>query len=82
MSSLGHTTTKAFLGQHEIQGSVIESVILHEYLIVTMAVLRVLGIYSMDKLKRTDWENVGKYRAKKGSDYVRRYGCDISILTL
>ena len=43
-----------------------------------MAVLRVLGIYSMDKLKRTDWENVGRYRAKKGSDYVRRYGRDIS----
>ena len=70
------------MGQHEIQGSVTEIVILNECLIGTMAVLRVLGIYSMDKLKRTDWENVGRYRAKKGSDYVRRYGRHISILAL
>jgi hypothetical protein len=47
-----------------------------------MAVLRILGIYSMDKLKRTDWENVGRYRARKGGEYIRRYGRDTSILVL
>jgi hypothetical protein len=82
MSSLSHTTTKAFVGQHEIQGSVPELVTLHECLIGTMVVLRILGIYSMDKLKRTDWENVGRYRARKGEEYIKRYGRDASILVL
>ncbi|KAH9017014.1 hypothetical protein EDB85DRAFT_2295003 [Lactarius pseudohatsudake] len=33
-------------------------------------VLRVLGIYSMDKLNRTDWERVGRYQAKNGREYI------------
>ncbi|KAI9453663.1 P-loop containing nucleoside triphosphate hydrolase protein [Lactarius psammicola] len=33
-------------------------------------VLRILGIYSMDKLNRTDWESAGRYRAKKGREYI------------
>ena len=40
----------------------------------TMEVLRILGIYSMDKLKRTDWENVGRYGAKKGREYIGKCG--------
>ncbi|KAH9017008.1 hypothetical protein EDB85DRAFT_2017856 [Lactarius pseudohatsudake] len=35
-------------------------------------VLRILGIYSMDKLKRTDWEKHGRYRAMKGGDYIEK----------
>ncbi|KAH9172884.1 hypothetical protein EDB89DRAFT_2229130 [Lactarius sanguifluus] len=35
-------------------------------------VLRVLGIYSMDKLNRTDWERVGRYQAKNGREYIRK----------
>ncbi|KAH9065004.1 hypothetical protein EDB87DRAFT_1597138 [Lactarius vividus] len=35
-------------------------------------VLRILGIYSMDKLKRTDWEKHGRYRAMKGRDYIEK----------
>ncbi|KAH9065001.1 hypothetical protein EDB87DRAFT_1756197 [Lactarius vividus] len=37
-------------------------------------VLRVLGIYTMDKLKRTDWEKIGRYRANKGREYIEKYG--------
>ena len=44
-----------------------------------MAVLKILGIYSMDQLKRTDWEKVGRYRAKKGKEYIEKYGPDIFI---
>ncbi|KAI9453671.1 hypothetical protein BJY52DRAFT_1153029, partial [Lactarius psammicola] len=33
-------------------------------------VLRILGIYSMDKLNRIDWEKFGRYRAKKGREYI------------
>ncbi|KAH9075544.1 hypothetical protein EDB83DRAFT_2515178 [Lactarius deliciosus] len=33
-------------------------------------VLRILGIYSMDKLNRTNWQRVGKYQAKKGREYI------------
>ncbi|KAH8984682.1 hypothetical protein EDB92DRAFT_2117025 [Lactarius akahatsu] len=33
-------------------------------------VLRILGIYSMDKLNRTDWETVGRYQAKNGREYI------------
>ncbi|KAI9436975.1 hypothetical protein H4582DRAFT_1816019 [Lactarius indigo] len=33
-------------------------------------ILRILGIYSMDKLNRTDWQRVGRYRAKKGGEYI------------
>ncbi|KAH9172882.1 hypothetical protein EDB89DRAFT_1885655 [Lactarius sanguifluus] len=33
-------------------------------------VLRILGIYSMDKLNRTDWQRVGRYQAKKGKEYI------------
>jgi hypothetical protein len=40
-----------------------------------VTVLRVLGIYSMDALNRTDWDKLGKYRARKGPDYVTKY-CD------
>ncbi|KAH8984685.1 hypothetical protein EDB92DRAFT_1470073 [Lactarius akahatsu] len=35
-------------------------------------VLRILGIYSMDKLKRTDWEKHSRYRAMKGGDYIEK----------
>ncbi|KAH8981163.1 hypothetical protein EDB86DRAFT_3051652, partial [Lactarius hatsudake] len=34
------------------------------------AVLRILGIYSMDKLNRTDWQRVGRYQAKRGREYI------------
>ena len=44
-----------------------------------MAVLSILGLYSMDKLKRTDWEKVGRYRAKKGKEYIGKYGRGIFI---
>ncbi|KAH9017010.1 hypothetical protein EDB85DRAFT_2203580 [Lactarius pseudohatsudake] len=33
-------------------------------------VLRILGIYSMDKLNRTNWQRVGRYQAKKGREYI------------
>jgi hypothetical protein len=36
-------------------------------------VLRILGIYSMDELNRTDWDKLGKYRARKGPAYVAKY---------
>ncbi len=39
--------------------------------------MRILGIYSMDKLNRTDWEKAGRYRAKKGREYIEKYGRDI-----
>ncbi|KAH9172877.1 hypothetical protein EDB89DRAFT_842082 [Lactarius sanguifluus] len=35
-------------------------------------VLRILGTYSMDKLNRTDWEKVGRYRARKGREYIEK----------
>ncbi|KAH8984689.1 hypothetical protein EDB92DRAFT_2033428 [Lactarius akahatsu] len=35
-------------------------------------VLRVLGIYTMDKLKRTDWDKIGRYRARKGREYIEK----------
>ncbi|KAH8984688.1 hypothetical protein EDB92DRAFT_1950637 [Lactarius akahatsu] len=35
-------------------------------------VLRILGIYSMDKLNRTDWDKMGRYRAKKGREYIEK----------
>ncbi|KAH9005755.1 hypothetical protein EDB86DRAFT_2843047 [Lactarius hatsudake] len=35
-------------------------------------VLRILGIYSMDKLKRTDWDKHSRYRAMKGGDYIEK----------
>ncbi|KAH9005757.1 hypothetical protein EDB86DRAFT_3162664 [Lactarius hatsudake] len=35
-------------------------------------VLRVLGIYTMDKLKRTDWDKIGRYRARNGRDYIEK----------
>ena len=44
-----------------------------------MVVLMILGIYSMDKLKRTDWEKVGRYLAKKGNEYIRKYGCGFLV---
>lgn len=40
-----------------------------------MAVLRILGMYTMDELKRKDWEKVGNYRATKGHDYTERCVC-------
>jgi hypothetical protein len=46
-------------------------------LIYLMSVLRVLGIYSMDELNRTDWDKLGKYRARKGPDYIAKYCCEI-----
>lgn len=39
-----------------------------------IAVLRVLGIYTIDQLKRTNWDEVGKYKAQKGRAYVEKYG--------
>ncbi|KAH8984684.1 hypothetical protein EDB92DRAFT_2117028 [Lactarius akahatsu] len=33
-------------------------------------VLRILGIYSMDKLNRTNWQRVGRYQAMKGREYI------------
>jgi hypothetical protein len=44
-----------------------------------MTVLKILGIYSMDKLNRTDWEKIGRYRAQKGRAYIEKYGRDILI---
>ncbi|KAH8979762.1 P-loop containing nucleoside triphosphate hydrolase protein [Lactarius hatsudake] len=35
-------------------------------------VLRVLGIYTMDKLKRTDWDKIGRYRARNGREYIEK----------
>ena len=42
-----------------------------------MTVIRVLGIYSMDELNRTDWDKLGKYRARNGPDYIAKYCCEI-----
>jgi hypothetical protein len=39
-----------------------------------IAVLRVLGIYTIDQLKRINWDEVGKYKAQKGRAYVEKYG--------
>jgi len=33
-------------------------------------VLRILGTYTMDNLAKQNWDDVGKYRAQKGQDYV------------
>jgi hypothetical protein len=40
----------------------------------SVSVLRILGIYAMDELKRTDWDKVGRYIAQKGGAYIERYG--------
>jgi hypothetical protein len=45
--------------------------------LIFITVLRVLGIYSMDELNRTDWDKLGKYRARKGPDYIAKYCCEI-----
>ncbi len=45
-----------------------------------MTVLRILGIYSMDKLNRTNWEKVGRYRATEGKEYIEKYGRGVFIL--
>ncbi|KAH9075551.1 P-loop containing nucleoside triphosphate hydrolase protein [Lactarius deliciosus] len=37
-----------------------------------MQVLRILGIYTMDKLKRTDWDKIGRYRARNGREYIEK----------
>ena len=42
-----------------------------------VTVIKILGIYSMDELNRKDWEEVGKYRARKGQGYVERYCCEV-----
>jgi hypothetical protein len=39
-----------------------------------IAVLRVLGIYTIDQLKRINWDEVGKYKAQKGRACVEKYG--------
>jgi hypothetical protein len=39
----------------------------------SISVLRVLGIYTMDELKRTEWDKVGRYIAQKGRGYVEKY---------
>jgi hypothetical protein len=38
-----------------------------------LAVIRVLGIYTMDQLKRTDWDKLGKYKARKDRTLVEKY---------
>jgi hypothetical protein len=40
--------------------------------LISVLVLRILGIYTMDKLKRTDWDKYGKYKAQRGSDYIEK----------
>jgi hypothetical protein len=62
--------------QFETQGSVIKQL---SWLVSPtdfVTVLRILGIYSMDELNRTDWDKFGKYRARKGPDYVAKYCCE------
>jgi hypothetical protein len=42
-----------------------------------VTVIKILGIYSMDELNRKDWEEVGKYRARKGQGYIEKYCCEV-----
>jgi hypothetical protein len=34
----------------------------------------------MDELNRTDWDKVGRYRARKGPDYVTKYRITVKSL--
>ncbi|KAI9453668.1 hypothetical protein BJY52DRAFT_1396510, partial [Lactarius psammicola] len=43
-----------------------------EFLLRTRGSLRILGIYSLDKLNRNHWEKVGRYRAEKGREYIEK----------
>jgi hypothetical protein len=61
------------MGQFETQGSVTEPLSLFTCPTKFVSVLRILGIYTMDELNRTDWDKLGKYRARKGPDYVEKY---------
>jgi hypothetical protein len=64
------------MGQFETQGSVIEPLSWLTFLTHFVTVLRILGIYSMDELNRTDWDKFGKHGARKGPDYVAKYCCE------
>jgi hypothetical protein len=66
------------MGQFETQGFVTVSLPWFTFLTNVVTVLRILGIYSMDELNRTDWDKLGKYGARKGPDYVAKYCCEIS----
>lgn len=59
--------------QFETQGSVTEPLFSLTCMTESVTVLRVLGIYSMDELNRTDWDKFGKHQARKGPDYVKKY---------
>jgi hypothetical protein len=40
--------------------------------LISVLVLMILGIYTMDKLKRTDWDKYGRYKAQRGGAYIEK----------
>ncbi|KAH9172874.1 hypothetical protein EDB89DRAFT_2069331 [Lactarius sanguifluus] len=55
-----------------IQGFIAEIVLWHGCLIVAYGSFEGPRNHTMDKLKRTDWEKIGRYRAKKGREYIEK----------
>jgi hypothetical protein len=45
----------------------------------SVSVLRILGIYAMDELRRTEWDKVGRYIAQKGGAYIEKYAYEVSL---
>ena len=48
-------------------------------------VLKILGLYTLNELKRTNWDAFGNYQAKQGKEYIERYvscGCFVTVVLL
>jgi hypothetical protein len=51
--------------------------------LTSVLVLRILGLYPLNELKRTNWDTFGNHQAKQGIEYIERYvscGCFIVLL--
>lgn len=45
-------------------------------------VLRILGIYTLEELKRKNWDAIGRHQARLGKDYIDRYVRCLSFIIL